>query len=191
MLGNSLFPFLTPNSHLVSRANARGKQPQITQCCEPLQERQRAPGRWRPQLPRTCPPARALSRWLSCCRALLLHGKGISQRASVTRRRRTRGKFTTSACTGAPRRLACIWGHHLPSPLNPQAAASWGPPWDGTSTPRGLDHCPPSHLPLHTHFCTAPRGGYRATKSLSRLPRITPVRGCESPLPSQIGRAHV
>lgn len=164
MLANSLFPFLTPDSYLLSRANDSGKQPQITQCCEPPQERQRATGPQHPQPPCSCPPARALSSWLSFRRAVVLSGKSISQRASVTPLPSDQGQVHDLCMHGGSQTA----GLHLrpPSPLPVQPTGG-----------------PPSHLPLHTHFCTAPQGGYRVTKSLSRLPRITPVGSWESTLP--------
>ena len=96
----------------------------------------------------------------------------------------TRGKFRTTV-HGTPRPLVSIWGHHLPSQLNPQAAASQGPPRDEASTPRGpTTACPGASAP-HGLLHSDPGGSY-----VSRLLRIRPVKAtgsCEPTLPSPRG----
>lgn len=86
---------------------------------------------------------------------------------------------------GTPRPLVSFWGHHLPSQLNPPAAASQGPPRDDAATPRGpTTACPLASAPnalLHSD----PGGS-----CVSRLLRIMPVKAtgsCEPTLPSPRG----
>lgn len=130
------------------------------------------------------PPARALPGGLASAGRLVSVQRTWNRALTSVTRLLTRGKFRTTLHS-APRPLVSIWGHHLPSQLTPQAAASQGPPRDDASTPRGpTTACPLASAP-HALLHSDPGGS-----CVSRLLRIRPVKAtgsCEPTLPSPQG----